>query len=565
MKNLAVALYARVSSDQQAHTQTIDSQVDALRARVTADDCVVLPECEFLDEGYSGATLIRPGLERLRDLCGSGGVERLYVHSPDRLARKYAYQVLLIDEFQRLGIEVVFLNRALSRSPEDELLLQVQGMVAEYERAKILERSRRGKRHAAHVGNVTVMSGAPYGYRYMNKHQGGDSARYDIIEEEARVVRQIFAWIGQDRLSIGEVCRRLQRAEERTRTGRTQWDRSVVWGILKNPAYKGTAAYGKTRTGPLRPRLRAQRHRPLQPRNAVSSYDMPRAEWVFIPVPALIEEALYDAVQEQLAENRRRARQSQRGARYLLQGLLVCKVCGYAYYGKPLSPSARKHRPRGYAYYRCVGTDSYRFGGHRVCANTQIRTDLVELAVWHEVCQLLNEPQRLEREYSRRNQARPRGAKWETPESLRAQLNKLQRGVARLIDGYAEGLIEKGEFEPRIKRIKHRVTVLEDQLQQWADEAVQQRELKLLIGHLEEFVTKVQRNLASADWTMKREIIRALVRRVEIDKQEVTVVFRVGPDPSGLTPEKQSSQHCWRRALTSPVQRVFALRARLVV
>ena len=132
---------------------------------------------------------------------------------------------------------------------------------------------------------------------------------------------------------------------------------------------------------------------------------------MFIPVPPLIEEALYDAVQEQLAENRRRARQSQRGARYLLQGLLVCKVCGYAYYGKPLSPSARKHRPRGYAYYRCVGTDSYRFGGHRICANTQLRTDLVELAVWHEVCQLLKEPQRLEREYHRREHARPRGAK----------------------------------------------------------------------------------------------------------------------------------------------------------
>jgi site-specific DNA recombinase len=538
--------------------------VAALRERVRADDCVLLPECEFIDEGYSGATLVRPGLERLRDLCANGGVERLYVHSPDRLARKYAYQVLLIDEFQRMGIEVVFLNRELSRSPEDELLLQVQGMVAEYERAKILERSRRGKRHAAHVGNVTVMSGAPYGYRYVNKHQGGGSAHYDIIEEEARVVRQIFLWIGQERLSIGEVCRRLQRAEERTRTGRTQWDRSVVWGILKNPAYKGTAAYGKTRTGPLRPRLRAQRHRPLQPRHAASSYDMPREEWLFIPVPALIEEALYDAVQEQLAENRRRARQSQRGARYLLQGLLVCKVCGYAYYGKPLSPSARKHRPRGYAYYRCVGTDSYRFGGHRVCANTQIRTDLVELAVWQEVCQLLQEPQRLEREYHRRGHDRPRGAKWETPENLRAQINKLQRGMARLIDGYAEGLIEKAEFEPRIKRMKQRVTVLEDQLQQLADEAIQQRELQLLIGQLEAFVTKVQRNLASADWAMKREIIRALVRRVEIDQQEVTVVFRVGPDPSGYSPEKKGSQHCWRRELATPHECVLTPCARPV-
>jgi site-specific DNA recombinase len=550
MKNLAVARYARVSSDQQTQAQTIASQVAALRDRGTADDCVLLPECEFIDEGYSGATLLRPGLERLRDLSASGGIERLYVHSPDRLARKYAYQVLLIDEFQRMGIEVVFLNRELSQSPEDELLLQVQGMVAEYERAKILERSRRGKRHAAQVGNITVLSGAPYGYRYVSKHEGGGNARYDILEDEARVVRQVFTWIGQERLSIGEVCRRLQRAEERTRTGRTQWDRSVVWGILKNPAYKGTAAVGKTRSGPLRPRLRAQRNRPLQPRHAVSEYDMPREDWVFIPVPALIDEARYAAVQEQLAENRRRARQSQRGARYLLQGLLVCKVCGYAYYGKPLSPSARKHRPRAYAYYRCVGTDSYRFGGHRVCANTQIRTDLVEIAVWQEVCQLLKDPQRREREYHRRGHARPRGAKWETPESLRAQISKLQRGMARLIDGYAEGLIEEVEFEPRIKRMKQRVTVLEEQVQQLADEAVQQRELKLLIGQLEEFVTKVQRNLTTADWEMKREIIRALVRRVEIDKQDVTVVFRVGPDLSGQRPEQQSSQHCWGRVLT---------------
>jgi site-specific DNA recombinase len=548
MNNLAVAIYARVSSDQQAHAQTIASQVAALRARVTADDCVLLPECEFIDEGYSGATLVRPGLERLRDLGANGGIEQLYVHSPDRLARKYAYQVLLIDEFQRMGIEVVFLNRELSRSPEDELLLQVQGMVAEYERAKILERSRRGKRHAAQVGSVNVLCGAPYGYRYVSKQAGGGSARYDIIEEEARIVQQIFIWIGQERLSIGEVCRRLQRADERTRTGRTQWDRSVVWGILKNPAYKGTAAFGKTRTGPLRPRLRAQRNRPLQPRRAVSDYDVPREEWVFIPVPPLIEEALYEAVQEQLAENRRHARQSQRGARYLLQGLLVCKVCGYAFYGKPFSPSARKNRPRAYAYYRCVGMDGYRFGGHRVCANTQIRTDIVEVAVWQEVCQLLQDPQRLEREYHRRGYARPRGAKWETPESIRAQINKLQRGMARLIDGYAEGLIEKVEFEPRIKRLKQRVTVLEDQVQQLADEVVQQRELRLLIGQLEEFVVKVQRNLATADWEMKREIMRALVRRVEIDKQEVTVVFRVGTDPYGQGPEKKSSQHCWGRA-----------------
>jgi len=167
------AIYALVSSTQQADSHTIASQVAALQTRVAADGLPLTPDQHFLDEGYSGATLIRPALERLRDAAALGSVTRLYVHSPDRLARKYAYQVLLIDEFQRTGVEVVFLNRELGRSPEDDLLLQVQGMVAEYERAKILERSRGGKRHAAQTGEVSVLSTAPYGYHYVRKQEGG--------------------------------------------------------------------------------------------------------------------------------------------------------------------------------------------------------------------------------------------------------------------------------------------------------------------------------------------------------------------------------------------------------
>jgi site-specific DNA recombinase len=161
MKPREAAFYARVSSEQQATVHTILSQVAALRQRMADDGLVLWPEYEFMDEGYSGATLWRPALERLRDLIATGVLDCVYVHSPDRLARKYAYQVLLLDEWQRAGVEVVFLNRALSQSPEDDLLLQVQGMVAGYERAKILERSRRGKRHAAQVGLPSVLSGAP--------------------------------------------------------------------------------------------------------------------------------------------------------------------------------------------------------------------------------------------------------------------------------------------------------------------------------------------------------------------------------------------------------------------
>src|SRR6266851_2499829 len=181
MMDVLAAIYARVSSEQQAEDHTIASQVAALRARVADDGLALSAEREFLDEGYSGATLVRPVLEQVRDLIAAGGIDRLYVHSPDRLARRYAYQALLLDEFQAAGVKVVFLNHALGQSPEDELLLQVQGMMAEYERAKILERSRRGKRHGAQAGVVSVLSGAPYGYRYIRKDEGGGAARYEIV------------------------------------------------------------------------------------------------------------------------------------------------------------------------------------------------------------------------------------------------------------------------------------------------------------------------------------------------------------------------------------------------
>jgi site-specific DNA recombinase len=330
MTPLRIALYARVSSEQQASAQTIDSQIAMLEARIGQDGLLLSPDHRFLDEGYSGATLLRPALERLRDAAAGGEIDRLYVHSPDRLARRYAYQVLLIDELRRAGVEIVFLNRPIGLSAEDDLLLQVQGMVAEYERAKILERSRRGKRHAARQGTLSVLSGAPYGYRYVGKHDGAGVARYEILEEEARIVRRIFGWVGRDRLSIGAVCRRLRQDGCLTRRGKANWDRSTIWGLLRNPAYCGVAAFGKTRTGPLPARLRPVRGGRAQPRRTHGVYDVGREEWISMPVPPLIDAALFETVREQLAENRCRTRQQARGQRYLLQGLAVCQHCGYS-------------------------------------------------------------------------------------------------------------------------------------------------------------------------------------------------------------------------------------------
>jgi site-specific DNA recombinase len=547
--SVRAALYARVSSEQQAQAGTIDSQVAAILDRARHDGAAIESEARFIDEGHSGATLIRPALERLRDLAAAGAIDRLYVLCPDRLARSYAYQMLLVDELQRCSVELVFINRELGKSPEDNLLLQVQGMVAEYERAKIIERCRRGKLHAARQGSVNVLGGAPYGYRYVAAIGGGGigTAQYNIYLEEAAVVRQIFQWMGIERLSIGQVCKRLKNKGIASPRGKDYWDRSTVWGILKNPAYKGRAAFGKTKLGPMRQRLRGGRNRQEQPRNGQSSYDTPAADWIGIPVPAIVEQELFDTVASQLEENRGRSREGRRGARYLLQGILMCNCCRYAYYGKQISLSGGKGKRRDYGYYRCTGTDAYRFGGHRVCSNKQVRQDLLDQAVWNDVRALLNDPKRIERELHRRLDPNNDDTIRQTDRKLSAQIDKLRRGIARLIDAYGEGWVDKNEFEPRIKSAKQQVSKLQEELQSHVDEQAQTRELRLLIENLETFSRQVTSGLEQADWNTRREIIRTLVKRVEIEPERVKVVYRVDISPFECSPERGVLHYCRRR------------------
>jgi site-specific DNA recombinase len=534
---MRVAIYARVSHEQRAGENTIASQIADLEARVARDGVVLPPDYRFVDDGYTGATLLRPALEQLRDLAAAGALDRVYVHSPDRLARRYAYQVLLIDELHRAGVEILFLNRPIGTSAEDDLLLQVQGMVAEYERAKIMERSRRGKRHAARSGSVNVLSGAPYGYRYITKPDGAGVARYEVVQEEAQVVRRIFEWVGRDRLSIGEVCRRLRQQSCPTRSGKSVWDRTTVWAMLKNPAYRGEAAFGKTRAAPRPARPRPVRGGNEHPRRAHGLFDVPATEWIRVPVPAIVDTPVFDAVQGQLAENRQRNRQSARGARYLLQGLVVCRMCGYAYYGKLVSLRAAKGKRRDYAYYRCCGSDAYRFGGQRLCLNTQVRTDRLDEAVWQEVELLLRDPARIATEYERRlDDAQRRGAGGPDLAAAQAQLAKLRRGMARLIDSYAEGMIERTEFEPRIASFRRRVQDWEAQVKAMQDEATKRTTLSLIIGKLEDFANHVHDRIVEVDWQKRRELICMIVKRVELDHEDVNVVFRIDPPPAAPSP-----------------------------
>jgi site-specific DNA recombinase len=240
-----IAIYARVSSDQQAQHGTIASQLAALQAFATAQGVTIDPDLIFADNGISGTTLVRPKLDALRDKAAAGEIDQILILNPDRLARKYTHQLMLVEEFKKLGVEITFVNRQIATSPEDQLLLQMQGVIAEYEREKIIERHRRGKLHKAQQGKVCVLSGAPYGYVYIPATDT-EEARYEIHEREAAVVRRVFHLLVAEQQSIGAIARLLTAEQIPTRRDVGQWERSVVWAMLRNPAYTGQAAYRKT-------------------------------------------------------------------------------------------------------------------------------------------------------------------------------------------------------------------------------------------------------------------------------------------------------------------------------
>jgi site-specific DNA recombinase len=537
------ALYARVSSDRQTERHCIDSQAQELLARAAADGREIPAELHFLDDGHSGASLLRPALERLRDLVAMGAIEVVYVYAPDRLARSYAHQAVLVEEFERAGVAVVFLNRPIGQTPEDTLLLQLQGMFAEYERTRIVERGRRGKRHLAQAGVVSVLSHAPYGYRYVGRAEGNGAPHFEVVEDKADVVRRMFGWVGEKRVSMRQISQRLFEAGVLSPTGKARWGTSTIACVLSNPAYAGRALFGKRATLPWRAPLRPPRGRNPFPKHLVRQVLAPVENRIEISVPPIVDVALFERVQEQLEENRRRSRRGVENLRYLLQGLLVCQACGYAFCGRRQASHPRGLH-RGYHYYQCTGTEKNRFGGQHRCHARRIRVEQLDAAVWDEVCGLLKDPACLTQEYERRLQELRTGPRRPELDTIERQLDKLRSGVGRLIDSYAEAVISKAEFEPRIARLRQRIAKLESEAKVLQDEAEQARSLQLVIGKLETFAGMVQDRLDEADWPARRDIVRTLVRRIEIDDQCVRVIFRVDPTASGSGGPCRISQHC---------------------
>jgi site-specific DNA recombinase len=527
------AIYARVSSDQQKEDKTIASQTTTLVAFARQEGYTVPEEWIFEDEGYSGANLIRPGLERVRDLAVAGEIQAVLALSPDRLSRKYAYQVLLMEELARHGVAMVFIKAPRSGTPEDELLLQFQGMIAEYERAQILERSRRGKRHRAQQGEVSVLSGAPYGYRYRRKTQE-TAAYYEVIDAEAAVVRSVFDLYTADGLSIGAITRRLNEWGVQTRKQSPRWERSTVWAMLRNPAYRGMACFGKTTAAP-----RQRITRPLRLKGGPGSRDSanqerPRADWIEIPVPALIGEETFARAAECLAQNQQQSpRRTLEPS--LLQGLVHCRHCGYALYRTSTRSSARK-----IYYYRCLGSDAYRHAGRAVCDQKPIRQDLLDDRVWAEIIRLLEDPTLIQSELDRRlEMARHANPTQRRLDTLNRESVQVRKRMERLLTAYQEDLLSLDELRARMPALRQREQAVHAELlaltAQTADRAAYLR----LAQTLSAFLTRLRASVETLDIRARQRIMKLLVKEVVVGTDSITIKHSI---PGHPPPSRDSSE-----------------------
>lgn len=511
------AIYARVSSDQQKEEKTIASQTAALIEFARQENYQVPDEWVFEDEGYSGANLIRPGLERIRDLAAEGQIQSVLALSPDRLSRKYAYQVLLTEELARHGVEVVFIKAPHSGTPEDQLLIQFQGMIAEYERAQILERSRRGKRHRAKQGEVSVLSGAPYGYRYIRKTDES-AAYYEIIESEADVVRKIFHWYTVDGLSIAAITRQLTELGFPTRKQKPRWERSVIWAILRNPAYPGRACFGKTEVAARQRITRPLRLRGSLPKRNSAHHERPRAEWIEIPVPALVTEETFALAQEKLVYNKQQAlRRTLEPS--ILQGLVHCRQCSYGLYRNSTRTSARK-----IYYYRCTGSDAYRHGGKAICDEKPIRQDLLDQLVWDEILRLLEDPTLIQNELNRRLEA----ARDVTPtqrrlETLNRELIQVRKSMERLLTAYQEELLSLEELRVRMPPLRQREQAMQAELQAINSQAADRATYLRLAETLKAFLERLRSNADTLDIGQRQKIMKLLVKEVIVGKELITI------------------------------------------
>ena len=512
----SAALYARVSTPQQEQEATIESQVAAVETYAKAHGYQLNPDHYFLDIAVSGAKLNRPALDRLRDLAAEAVFGTVLCLSPDRLARQYAHQWVLLNELQRAGVEVVFIDQPdLSDDPQSQLFLGIKGLFAEYERAMITERLRRGKLHRIRQGQL-VNPNPPYGYRYIPVSQP-NGGRWEPHPAEAPVVRQIYDWYcGQSKHTIMQIVNQLTQLGEQAPPRGQLWRFSTVQAILKQRAYTGCAYYNRTRTRHEAVGQPKKRGRGL--RQSAEHCPRPAEEWIEVRVPALLPTTLWEQAQERLIMNKKFSRRNNKTHFYLLRGLLVCDVCGYTMAGQVSN---------GRTTYRCAHGGVNREPGvpKHSCI---LKGEDVEPLVWQAVSELLHNPTLLADAWL--SQQEETTAQPGELHRLQNRQKALERQWTRLLDLYQDNLLDKETLSQRKARIDAERTRLAERLQQLQQQERRERVKDEMLADFEAYCQQMMSRLENPTPETQQEVIRLLIDHIVVKDDEIIIKHIIPTD-----------------------------------
>ncbi|WP_437660371.1 recombinase family protein [Sorangium sp. So ce1182] len=525
MKTMTMGMYARVSTGRQEQERTIESQVAAIDQHVAAMGATIDPKHRYLDDGWSGETLRRPGLDALRDAVAQEHLDAVVMYDADRLARRFVDQQVVLDELARKGVELIFVHGGVARTDEERMALSMRGVFAEYERAKILDRTRRGMLHRARSGAPPGWANPPYGYRYLPgaRHEAGTV----LVEEcEASVVRQIFAWVGCEGLPLRQVAQRLEQQGVASRSGRL-WKTSTLGGLVRNRVYVGCAHHQKYEAvEPRRPRDRHSYRR----RRKSSFRRRSEEQWISARVPALIDEELFAKAQQRLRYNRRRTA-GQAKHPYLLRGLLLCTACGRRLWARAADSGGRGE----YRYYSCGGRDRFSGLDATPCPRPALRADGVEHVVWQDLERWLQEPEQLAAQLeAQQDKAHTRLEAYERERRrLVREARAIEGAISRLVDAYQAGAITLDELRARRERLEESKKQCEARLTKGQREqrrALQQRDI---VDELQRLKEQLRRGLERCAWEDRRAIVELLVDKIEVTSTTLCVHYIVPLDLHG--------------------------------
>lgn len=452
---MRIAIYARVSTEKQEKQETINSQLEALRDFAKKNNHAIYEE--YIDEGYSGELLDRPALDKLRDDTKKKLFEAVLVHSPDRLSRKFIYLGLVQEELKKSGANIIFLNRPDSKdTPEDNLLNGVQGLIAEYEKAKILERTRRGKMHKARSG-LLIGNIAPYGYRYMTGNKATNTiGKYEINPNEAKVAKLIFDLFVKKRLSIRAIAKELTNRGIPPRQGK-HWRTSSLHRIIRNETYTGVTYYNKHTL------VEAKFHRngnKYQRAIKTSVRLKPKDQWISITLSSelkILDKKTFDLAQNQLKRN---SELSPRNVKYqyLLRGLVKCSNCDSPFYGTPC---------HGKLYYRC-GNRHRAFPLPKECRANMVKAGDLESVVWDKFCEAIKNPRLITEQVIKLKEKEQRSSAniVKDVDAIDRELKNTEKEESRLLDAYREQVISMEQLKDQMAKIQENKKKLEKEKQE---------------------------------------------------------------------------------------------------